>query len=157
MKKLLALVLVAVMMFAFIGCEEAGKGNNQGNAGGEVVTGGEVVVDKDTDLSGIKFGLICLHDENSTYDRNFIEAFLAAKDELGLTDDQVVIKRNVDEIFKRISQHYDIAKLYEKWCELERQKYKAYLGRDKFGSNILVEFDSGQSKRKPYRYDMAGT
>jgi len=67
------------------------------------------------------------------------------------------IKRNVDEIFKRISQHCDIAKLYEKWCELERQKYKAYLGRDKFGSNILVEFDSGQSKRKPYRYDMAGT
>ena len=61
------------------------------------------------------------------------------------------IKRNVDEIFKRISQHYDIAKLYEKWCELERQKYKAYLGRDKFGSNILVEFDSGQSKGKPYR------
>lgn len=41
------------------------------------------------------------------------------------------IKRNVDEIFKRISQHYDIAKLYEKWCELERQKYKAYTQKEK--------------------------
>lgn len=41
------------------------------------------------------------------------------------------IKRNVDKIFKRISQHYDIAKLYEKWCELERQKYKAYTQKEK--------------------------
>ena len=98
MKKLLALVLVAVMMFAFIGCEDnAPAANTQGGAG-EVVAGNEeIVVDDTLDLSGIKFGLICLHDENSTYDRNFIEGFKEATAALGLKEDQVVIKRNVDE------------------------------------------------------------
>ena len=97
MKKLLALALVAVMMFAFIGCEEAPAANNQGGAGEVVAADEEIVVDESLDLSGIKFGLICLHDENSTYDRNFIEAFKEAAATLGLKDDQIVIKRNVDE------------------------------------------------------------
>lgn len=42
----------------------------------------------------IKFGLICLHDENSTYDKNFIDAAQAAADKLGA---ELVITRNVKE------------------------------------------------------------
>ena len=45
----------------------------------------------------IKIGLICLHDESSTYDKNFIESMQRAATELGLGASQVVIKRGVDE------------------------------------------------------------
>lgn len=47
--------------------------------------------------SNIKIGLICLHDENSTYDLNFINGMNEAKKKLGLSDDQVIIKKNVPE------------------------------------------------------------
>ena len=42
-------------------------------------------------------GVILLHDEDSTYDLNFINAVYEAKDALGLDDDQVIIKRNIPE------------------------------------------------------------
>ncbi len=83
MKKLLALALVAVMMLAFVAC------------GGETPA-----VDDEKGITGIediKFGLICLHDENSTYDKNFIEAFYEAVDNLGLKEDQYVVKTNIPE------------------------------------------------------------
>ncbi len=47
--------------------------------------------------SNIKIGLICLHDENSTYDLNFINGMNEAKKNLGLSDDQVIIKKNIPE------------------------------------------------------------
>ena len=45
----------------------------------------------------IKIGVICLHDENSTYDLNFINGVNEAKELLGLNDDQVIIIRNKGE------------------------------------------------------------
>ena len=57
MKKLLAILLAAVMVFALAACG-GGEDNN----------------DKDT----LKVGFIFLHDENSTYDLNFINAAKAA-------------------------------------------------------------------------------
>ena len=44
-----------------------------------------------------KVGLICLHDENSTYDKNFIDAMEVARQELGLEKSQVIIKTGVPE------------------------------------------------------------
>ncbi len=79
MKKLLALVLVALMTFAFVACTSTDEAK-----------GIESIED-------VKFGLICLHDENSTYDKNFIEAFKEAVANLGLKDDQWVIKTNIPE------------------------------------------------------------
>ena len=38
-----------------------------------------------------------MHDENSTYDNNFIQALKEVQKDLGLKDDQVLIKTNVDE------------------------------------------------------------
>ena len=46
---------------------------------------------------GVKLGVILLHDEFSTYDLNFINGVNEAKEALGLTDDQVVIVRNIPE------------------------------------------------------------
>jgi len=45
----------------------------------------------------IKLGVILLHDEDSTYDLNFINGVMEAKANLGLSDDQVVIIRNIPE------------------------------------------------------------
>ena len=44
-----------------------------------------------------KLGVILLHDEASTYDNNFIEAVERAKESLGLTDEQVIYKKNIPE------------------------------------------------------------
>jgi basic membrane protein A len=47
--------------------------------------------------SDFKIGFIFLHDENSTYDKNFIDAANRMKTALGLSDDQVVKKTNIPE------------------------------------------------------------
>lgn len=51
----------------------------------------------DKEKEGIKIGLICLHDENSTYDKNFIDAFKAVQEKYGLSDEQVLIATGIDE------------------------------------------------------------
>ena len=43
----------------------------------------------------IKVGLICLHDENSTYDNNFIKGFKEACEKQGITDS--LVKTNIPE------------------------------------------------------------
>lgn len=74
MRKLLALVLVVVLAFSTaITLGSCGK--------------------KDE----FKVGFICLHDENSTYDLNFINAAKEVQKELGLTDDQIIIKTGIPE------------------------------------------------------------
>ena len=45
----------------------------------------------------VKLGVILLHDEDSTYDLNFINGVNEAKEALGLSDDQVIIVRNIPE------------------------------------------------------------
>lgn len=106
MKKLITLFTVFALLLAactvFAGCTNNEDGNVDGeNPNGDNVQGGN---DGDTNggteaagLSDIKVGFIFLHDENSTYDKNFIDAANAAKTALGLTDAQVVFKTNIDE------------------------------------------------------------
>ncbi len=77
MKKILALLLVAVMVFAFAAC---GGNDNEDGANAD-----------------FKVGFIFLHDENSTYDKNFMDAAAAVQKELGLTDEQVLYKINIPE------------------------------------------------------------
>ncbi len=82
MKKYIALLLAAVMVLGlFAGCgSNDAAGNDEGG--------------KNT---AVKIGFIFLHDENSTYDKNFIDAANAAKEALGLSDDQVIFKTNIGE------------------------------------------------------------
>lgn len=49
------------------------------------------------DASSIKVGLICLHDENSTYDLNFLNAFKEACATLGISEDDYMVKTNIPE------------------------------------------------------------
>lgn len=41
------------------------------------------------------------------------------------------VKKTVDKIFRILSQDENISAFYEKWCELERQKYKVYAQKEK--------------------------
>ncbi len=77
MKKFFSLLLVVVML---------------------VVTLGVLTACGDTKASAdFKIGFMFLHDENSTYDKNFLEAAEAATAELGLKADQVIFKTNIPE------------------------------------------------------------
>ncbi|MDO5118909.1 MAG: BMP family ABC transporter substrate-binding protein [Coriobacteriales bacterium] len=49
------------------------------------------------DTAAIKAGLICLHDENSTYDLNFLNGFKEAMANLGIGEDSYMIKTNIPE------------------------------------------------------------
>ena len=53
--------------------------------------------DAAADAAAIKVGLICLHDENSTYDLNFINGFKEAMATLGIAEDSYMIKTNIPE------------------------------------------------------------
>ena len=91
MKKFLALLLALVMSLSLIACgggkEEEKPADTEQPAATE-----EPAADPAAD---VKVGFICLHDENSTYDLNFINAAKAACENLGITD--YVIKTNIPE------------------------------------------------------------
>ena len=53
--------------------------------------------DGNADLSNIKIGFIFLHDENSTYDLNFMNAAKEACQNLGLTESQYIFRTNIPE------------------------------------------------------------
>ena len=65
--------------------------------------------------AGVKLGVILLHDEDSTYDNNFINGVKDAQKKLGLSDDQVIIKRNIPES----NECYEAAKdLVDEGCTI---------------------------------------
>ena len=78
-KKILSLCL-AVIMIATLGVSMISCGNTNAGADGD-----------------FKLGVILLHDEASTYDLNFIEAVNRAAEQLGLSEDQVLFKKNIPE------------------------------------------------------------
>ncbi len=66
MKKIIALLLAVAMLFCFAGC-----GTKDTNSGSEA-------------KSDLKVGFIFLHDEQSTYDKNFMDAAKAACEAMGV-------------------------------------------------------------------------
>ena len=84
MKRIFSFLLVAVMVVATMGMFAA--------CGSEGETGSSSESSAD-----FKVGFIFLHDENSTYDKNFLDAAEAATEELGLKADQVIFKTNIPE------------------------------------------------------------
>ncbi len=73
MKKIFAVVLTLVLCLSVFACTAS------------------------ADVSNVKLGVILLHDEDSTYDLNFINGVYEAVEALGLTEDQLIIKRNIPE------------------------------------------------------------
>ena len=78
MKKLFTLLVLVIALFACLtGC----KKNEEEKSG----------------LEGIKIGFITLHDDSSTYDKNFLDAIKNVAKDLGLKDDQLIIRVNIPE------------------------------------------------------------
>lgn len=63
----------------------------------EESTDAETAETEAADLSDLKVGFIFLHDENSTYDLNFMNAANEAREALGLSEDQFVYRKNIPE------------------------------------------------------------
>ena len=99
-KKTLAIVLALVMSLSMVAFFTSCGGD--GDEG-------------DKDAEDFKVGFIFLHDENSTYDKNFIDAANAAAKALGLKDEQVIMKTGIPEG----SECYDAAcELVDEGCDL---------------------------------------
>ena len=103
MRKFFALALVAVMMLALVACGNGTTPANTTDASNSTASSDAAVsTDATTDATPVaddsfKIGFIFLHDENSTYDLNFINAAREAQAALGLSDDQVIFKTNIPE------------------------------------------------------------
>ena len=90
----LAVAMIASLAMIFAACDN-GKDELKGMSESPLAA---PAVKKEADIpSDFKIGFICLHDENSTYDNNFLKAVKTVKEALGLTDAQVIVKTNVPE------------------------------------------------------------
>ncbi len=82
MKKIVSLLMAAVMIMSCIALTACGGAENNAAP---------------ADAANVKIGFIFLHDENSTYDKNFMDAATAATEAMGLTAEQVMFKTNIPE------------------------------------------------------------
>ena len=98
MKKILSLALAVLMLITCVSVF-ASCGNDADEIKGmseSPLPIPELKVDFELPAD-FKIGFICLHDESSTYDLNFINAILRYQEALGLTNEQVIIKRDIAE------------------------------------------------------------
>jgi len=87
MKKIFVFLFALLVSLSLFGCQKTTKELSKDN---------------------IKIGLICLHDESSTYDANFITSMKTALDNLGISEDQLELVTGVPEG----------QECYDKACEL---------------------------------------
>lgn len=100
MKKLISMLLAVAMLFCFAGCGAADTSSDGDNA--KVLSIDEVELTVASTITAVakedlKVGFIFLHDANSTYDKNFMDAATAACTKLGLTEDQILMKTGIPE------------------------------------------------------------
>ena len=100
MKKTLSILLALILVMGVLaGCGGGGSASSSGEKPAAAATAeGEKPGDDDfLPADNIKVGFIMLHDENSTYDLNFINAAKAACEELGISEDNYLIRTNIPE------------------------------------------------------------
>lgn len=99
MKKFLSLALAVLFAFSCLMLTACAPSEQDGKKLGESAPLiSEIELKKDFEIpSDFKIGIILLHDEDSTYDLNFINAVKRVQTALGLTDEQVLMKRNISE------------------------------------------------------------
>ena len=119
MKKITTMLLCLAMLFAFAGCgskNTSSDGNNAKKGVSADILPRLEVTSEVTVPDDFKIGMICLHDENSTYDNNFIQALKSVQKGLGLKDEQVVIVTGIGEDSTCYDTAVDLAK--NKGCKI---------------------------------------
>ena len=112
-KKVLTLVLAVAML-----CTMAISFASCGTVTADMTEAplAEVELKKDFEIpSDFKIGIICLHDEASTYDLNFINGVKSMQTVLGLSDSQIIMERNIPET-KACTEAAD--RLVEQGCKI---------------------------------------
>ncbi len=137
MRRIVALVLTFVLCLSLAACSKGGEKQKLGVTDDllprqEIKT--EVTVPED-----FKIGLICLHDENSTYDNNFIQGLKDAAKGMGLKDDQVIIVTNIGEETACYDAAVDLAK--NKGCSIV---FADSFGHESFLQQAAKEFPNVQ-------------
>jgi len=115
MKKFLTILLTIAISVACVASLTACGGKTEKDSAGNSADG-------TLNYANVKVALITLHDENSTYDKNFIDAFKAACAAKGLTNAQYSITSGIDES----------AACYDKAAEYADDGYNAVFA-DSFG------------------------
>ena len=137
-KKALSLVLALTMAFSacmiFASCQ--GEGDLKGMSESPLPAP-ELTVDFEV-KDDFKIGFIFLHDENSTYDKNFIDAAQSVKTLLGLSDEQVLMKVNIPESNDCYEAAVDLA---NKGCDVI---FADSFGHESFILQAAKEFPSVQ-------------
>lgn len=133
MKKLLTLLLTAAMAVSVLtGCGGASSSSAAPSASG-ATSAADSQAAKD-----VKIGFIFLHDENSTYDKNFIDAAKAVKEKLGLSDDQVIFKTNIPESSECYEAAADLA---DRGCDIV---FADSFGHEQYIAQAAEEFPEVQ-------------
>ena len=93
MKKIVALLMALCMVFALCAC-----GESAAPAATEAPAADAPAADAPAaDAPAMKVGFIFLHDENSTYDLNFMNAAKEACANLGFSEEQFIFRTNIPE------------------------------------------------------------
>ena len=96
MKKILSLTLALVLVLGLAAC--GGKTEAPAATTAAPAANGEAAApETEAAVADVKLGFIFLHDENSTYDLNFMNGAKEAVAALGLTEDQYIFRTNIPE------------------------------------------------------------
>lgn len=114
MKKILCAILAVALVLSLAACGGGSKKAELKGVGADILPRLEIKSEV-TVPSDFKIGMICLHDENSTYDKNFIDGLKEVQKAMGLKDDQVIIVTGIGEDNSCYDTAVDLAK---KGCKI---------------------------------------
>ena len=113
-KKIISLALAALMLVGVLAACGSGSSSRKGESAEllpRLAISGSVSIPAD-----FKIGLITLHDENSTYDKNFIDGFKQTVEALGIPKDNYFVVSNIEESEACYNTAVDLAK--NKGCKV---------------------------------------
>ncbi len=106
MKKTLSILLALILAMGVLAGCGGGSASSTADDAADDAADAAVTAEADGEMPGdddflsaadVKVGFITLHDENSTYDLNFINAAKAACENLGISEDNYLIRTNIPE------------------------------------------------------------
>ena len=97
MRKIVSIAMTAVMLASLAACGGSKTADNKAANASQAANESAASESSDASLKDMKVGFIFLHDENSTYDLNFINAAKEATEKLGIPSENVIFKTNVPE------------------------------------------------------------